>query len=135
MLEAEYHCVKPLSPSCPLLGCSSQTMTEAPIKIYHHPNKEIESFLTKESLFPPRVEFLKNPLSENENERLQQLGAIASQIVRDIMALPGVREIRVKPKEVRMKKEEYASWNEIEPKVCQILNRALQRKGIKMVKG
>lgn len=90
-------------------------MTEEHIKIYHHPNPEIKSFLTSGGLFPPRVEFYINPLNENENERLSQLGAIASQIIKDIMALPGVMEIRVKPKEIRMKKEENASWSDIEP--------------------
>ena len=112
----------------------NQMMSEEHFKIYHHPNPEIKSFLTIESIFPASVELFKNPLTESENECLQGLDTIASQIVRDIMAISGVKEIRVKPKEIRMKKEGGAAWNDIEDKVCQILNRALQKKQIKRVK-
>ena len=114
---------------------SNQMMSEESINVYHHPNPEIKSFLTMESIFPASVELFENPLTESENECLQRLDTIASQIVRDIMAISGVKEIRVKPKEIRMKKEGGATWNDIEDKVCQILNRALQRKRIKIVKG
>ena len=55
--------------------------------------------------------------------------------MKKVMAIPGVNEIRIKPHEIRMKKEEDASWEDIEDKVCKILKKALQRKGIKMVKG
>ena len=38
------------------------------------------------------------------------------------MAIPGVMEIRIKPKEIRMKKEPFFSWEDIEGKVLEILN-------------
>ena len=113
---------------------ASQSMTEGTIHIYHHPNPEIKSFLTMEDIFPARVAFFKNPFDEIGHEQLQRLDTITSQIVRDIMALPGVKEMRIKPKEIRMKKEELASWDDIEDHVCQILNRALRKKQIKRVK-
>jgi hypothetical protein len=87
-------------------------MSEPKIRIYVHPNPEIKSFTTMESISPPRVEYFKNPLNKETEESL----------------------IRIKPKEIRMKKEEDASWDDIEGKVCKILKRALQRKGIKIVK-
>jgi len=87
-----------------------------------------------EDIFPARVAFFKNPFDEIGHEQLQRLDTITSQIVRDIMALPGVKEMRIKPKEIRMKKEELASWDDIEDHVCQILNRALRKKQIKRVK-
>ena len=108
-------------------------MTEDHIKIYHHPNPEIKSFLTMEGISPPCVEFFQNPLNQDQKDRLQGLGALASQIVMDIMALQGVREIRIKPKEIRMKKEEDASWNDIEDKVRHILSTALRKKQIKSI--
>ena len=112
----------------------SRGMTEAAISIYHHPNPEIRSFLTQVDLFPPRVTLYKNPLDETAEAEFKKTGTLGSQIVRDIMALSGVKEIRVKPKEVRMKKEENTSWDDIEDKVCRILDRALRKKRIKRIK-
>jgi hypothetical protein len=109
-------------------------LEEGTIKIYHHPNPEIRSFLTQEDLFPPRVTLYKNPLDNTAEEEFKKTGTLGSQIVRDIMALSGVKEIRVKPKEVRMKKEEKTSWDDIEDKVCRILDRALRKKRIKRIK-
>jgi Scaffold protein Nfu/NifU N terminal len=113
---------------------ASQIMAEETIKIYHHPNSEIRSFLTQEDLFPPRVTLYKKPLNETTDENFKKMGAFSSQIVREIMSLSGVKEIRVKPKEIRMKKEENTSWDNIEEKVCRILDRALRKKQIKRVK-
>jgi len=110
-------------------------MSEPKISIYVHPNPEIKSFTTMEPISPPRVEYFKKPLNTKSEESLKQLGVIGSQIVREVMTIPGVKEIRIKPKEIRMKKELNASWDDIDDMVCKILNRALQRKGIKMVKG
>ena len=110
-------------------------MSEPKISIYVHPNSEIKSFTTMESISPPRVEYFKNPLNKETEASLKQLGIIGAQIVEEVMAIPGVNEIRIKPKEVRIKKELNASWDDIEDKVCKILKRALKRKGIKIVKG
>ena len=57
-----------------------------------------------------------------------------ARIVKEILALSNVREIRIKPKEIRVKKEEYSSWGDIEDRVSEILNRALRRKKIRLVK-
>jgi hypothetical protein len=110
-------------------------MSDPKIGIYVHPNPEIKSFTTMEPISPPRVEHFKNPLNTQSEMTLKQLGIIGAQIVKEVMAIPGVKEIRIKPKEIRMKKEIKASWDDIEDKVCKILNRALQKKGIKIVKG
>jgi hypothetical protein len=110
-------------------------MLKPKISIYVHPNPEIKSFTTMESISPPRVEYFKNPLNKEKEASLKQLGIIGAQIVKEVMAIPGVDEIRIKPKEIQMKKELNASWDDIEDMVCKILNRALQRKRIKIVKG
>ena len=109
-------------------------MEDGTVNIYHHPNPEIRSFLTQEDLFPPRVVLFKKPLQKTADEEFNKMGVFSSQIVRDIMALSGVKEIRVKPKEIRMTKEECASWEDIEEKVCQILERALRKKRIRRIK-
>ena len=110
-------------------------MVESGIKIYHHPNPQIKSFLTDTAISVPRVEAFRKPLDSSNEDVLKQIGSIAGQIVRDIMSIPGVLEIRIKPKEIRMKKEESAGWEEIERQVLAILKRALRRKQIRMIKG
>ena len=109
-------------------------MAEGTINIYLHPNPEIRSFLTQEDLFPPRVLSYKKPLGEIADEDFKKMGVFVSQIIREIMALSGVKEIRVKPKEIRMTKDENASWDDMEARVCQILDRALRKKRIKRIK-
>ena len=80
-------------------------MSEPKINIYVHPNPEIKSFTTMEPISPPRVEYFKKPLNPQSEESLKQLGIIGALIVKEVMAIPGVKEIRIKPKEIRMKKE------------------------------
>jgi hypothetical protein len=108
-------------------------MRDNKIVIYHHPNREIKSFLTPEQIFPPRVEYFKRPLDKDSEETLKSLGVIGAQVVKEIMAIEGVIEIRVKPNEIRMKKEGPFSWEDIEGKVLEILIRALRRKQIRVV--
>jgi len=103
------------------------------VVIYHHPNREIKSFLIPEEIIPPRVEYFKRHLDKDSEETLKSLGVIGSQIVKEIMDIPGVMEIRIKPKEIRMKKEPSSFWEDIEGKVIEILNRAMRRKQIRIV--
>lgn len=108
-------------------------MRDNKIIIYHHPNREIKSFLTPEEIFPPRVEFIRRPLGKDSEETLKSLGVIGAQVVKEIMAIEGVMEIRVKPNEIRMKKEELFSWEDIEGKILEILIRAVRKKQIRVV--
>ena len=108
-------------------------MRDNEVVIYHHPNREIKSFLTPEEIVPPRVEYFKRPLDKYSQEILNSLGVIGAQVVKEILNIPGVMEIRIKPKEIRMKKEVFSSWEDIEGKVLEILNRAIRRKQIRVV--
>ena len=110
-------------------------MNHQPIDIYHHPNPEMKSFLTREDISAMRVELFKAPLDKNKEGAIGALGPIGSRIVREIFTIPGIREIRIKPKEILVKKEEAALWADIESKVVEILERSLRRKRIKIVKG
>jgi hypothetical protein len=56
------------------------------------------------------------PLDKDSEKILKQLGSIGAQIVKETMAIPGVMEIRIKPKEIRLKKEGSSSWEKIEEK-------------------
>jgi hypothetical protein len=104
------------------------------VEIYNHPNPEIKSFLTTVELSAPRVEIFKKPFDENRKGSLNQLPLIGAQVVKNIMDIPGVREIIIRPKEIRLKKEISSSWEGIEKKVIEILTSALRRKQIKVVK-
>jgi len=109
-------------------------MSISKIVIYKHPNPEIRSFITSEEVSPPRVEYFKKPIDNRAEDLLNRLGIIGSQIVRETIAIPGVVDIRIKPKEILLKKERSYSWSEIEKPVVEILNRALRKKQIRIVK-
>jgi hypothetical protein len=109
-------------------------MDKADIKIYQHPNPELKSFLTPIHIFPPQVHHLKNPLGEPTERALTQLNSVQVQTLKEMMAVPGVKEVYIKPNEIRMKKELSASWQEIETAILKILGRALRRLEIRIVK-
>ncbi len=110
-------------------------MEDQEVEIYIHPNPEIRSFLTPRDISPPRSETFRLPFTEDVTAALKALGTVASQIVRDILSIPGVREVRIKPKEVRVQKESYALWEDIEGKVIGTLRRALVKKQLRLVRG
>jgi hypothetical protein len=111
-------------------------MRNPEIVIYNHPNPEMKSFLTTVEISAPRVEHFRKPLSKDPKDSLKkQLGVIGAQIVNEIMLIPGVREMTIKPKEILIKKEISCSWEEIESPVTDILKRALRRKQFKVIKG
>ena len=110
-------------------------MASENIEIYHYQNPEIKSFLTQEAISPPLVEYFKKPFHQESENALKHLGVIGAQIVREIMVIAGVKEIRIKPKEIRMKKEEWSAWEDIEGQVIAILKRSLRKKKIRVIKG
>ena len=111
-------------------------MSDPEIVIYNHPNPEMKSFLTNEEISAPRLEHFKKPFNENSVDVLKnQLGFIGAQIVKEIMSIQGVKEMRIKPKEVYIRKELSCAWEEIETPVIDILKRGLRRKQYKLVKG
>jgi hypothetical protein len=110
------------------------TMNEQDIVIYHHPNPEMKSFLLSEEISAPRVEHIKNPLTPETRASLKPLGVLGAQIAEEIMAISGVAALQIKPKEIRVKKEVSASWEDIQGKVLDILRRALRRKQIRIVR-
>jgi len=109
-------------------------MSEWKVRVYHHPNREIRSFLTDREISAPRVEKLRKPLNKAWKESLEPLGIIGAQVVKEIMAIQGVHEIQIKPKEVRIIKEAACSWEAIEERIIEIIVRALKRKQIRLVK-
>ncbi len=108
-------------------------MEDQKIEIYIHPNPEIRSFLTSRDISPPCVETFRPPLTADIDPALKALGTVASQIVRDILSIPGVREIRMKPNEVRIKKESSALWGDIEGRIIETLRHALRKKLLRLV--
>lgn len=109
-------------------------MSDWEVKIYHHPNREIRSFLTDVEISTPRVEKFRKPLEKEWENTLKPLGTIGAQVVKEILAIQEVREIQIKPKEVRIMKEASCSWEAIEERIVGILMRALKRKQIRLIK-
>lgn len=110
-------------------------MESRAIRIYYHPNLEIRSYLTPEPVTRPLVETFKRPLREDLELVVTRLGTAGAHMVRDLMSLPGIEHIRVKPKEVRIKKNPASSWNELEPGVLKIMERAVQRSRMRVLRG
>ncbi len=111
-------------------------MQNPEIVIYKHPNPEMRSFLTTVEISAPRVERFRKPLNKDLKDDLKkQLGVIGAQIVNEIMLIPGINKMTIKPKEIIIKKEISYSWEEIESPVTDILKRALRRKQFKVVRG
>lgn len=111
-------------------------MGDPEIVIYNHPNPEMKSFLTTVEISAPRLERFKKPFDRDSIDVLKkQLGFIGAQIVKEIMSIPGVKEMSIKPKEVFIRKEISCDWEEIESPVIDILKRGLRRKKFKVVKG
>jgi hypothetical protein len=110
-------------------------MSAQKVRIYDHPNPQLKSFLTSLEICAYRVEHFKRPLDRGSEKALEQIGAIGAQVVRDLMALPGVHEVSIKPKEVRIKKGTAYSWGDIQERALEILLRALRRKELRIVRG
>lgn len=116
-----------------MLRRTGQSMVDHMIEIYRHPNPQMMSFLTREELFPPCVAVFKNPLNGETRRQLKTLGEIPSRIVTDILSVPGIEEIYIKPKEVRVKKQADVSWENIQGRILEVVRRSLRRKEIRVV--
>jgi hypothetical protein len=103
------------------------------IMIYRHPNPEIRSYLTSAEISRYRVEIFTVRDGDALEVQLKTLGAIGAYVVREILTIPGVREVEIKPRELRVKKETSVSWDLIEPKILHALNTAFRRKEIRLV--
>ncbi|MBW1978459.1 MAG: NifU N-terminal domain-containing protein [Deltaproteobacteria bacterium] len=83
---------------------------------------------------PPLVEHFSKPFTARSEKTFKELGTVGAQIVKEIMAVPGVKSLEIRPKEVRVKKEPHVSWEQIEKKVFRILKSFMRRKSFRLVK-
>jgi hypothetical protein len=114
---------------------NSENNTSTPqVLVYRHPNPEIRSFLTPKAISSYRVEYFKRDFFDQSEASVKSLGLIGEHAVRELMALPGIEEIHIKPREVWIKKSTATAWDDIEDKIIQILKRALRKKEIVRVK-
>ena len=103
------------------------------IQVYHHPNREIRSYLTTDEISRFRVEVFRAADREAFEDQLKGLGTIGEHVVREVTSIPGVRDLEIKPRELRVIKKTSASWDAIEEKIIQALNTAFRRKKIRIV--
>jgi hypothetical protein len=103
------------------------------IMIYRHPNPEIRSYLTSAEISRYRVEIFTAPIGEGTETQLKILGTIGAHVVREVLGIAGVRQVEIKPRELRVKKNPEASWDPIEPKILHILNTAFRRKSFRVL--
>ena len=103
------------------------------ITIYRHPNPEIRSYLTSAEISRYRVEIFKADDREAFEPQLRGLGTIGTQVVREVMAIAGVHDVQIKPRELRVRKDPSVPWDPIEEKIIHALNTAFRRKMIRVV--
>lgn len=107
--------------------------TRPEIRIYCHPNPEIRSYLTPLPIAAFRVERCHGTPKDLPADLSDRLGVLGAQVVREILALPQVAELIIKPKEIRLKKHVDASWESLETEVLAILQRAIRKRQWRLV--
>ncbi len=103
------------------------------VEVYYYPNREIRSFLMAVDIFPPRVEHFRRPLGNDREHMLRDTGVLQRQAMIGLLKIPGIRQITIKPREVRITKEASGSWETIERQVIEVLERALRKKDIRVL--
>ncbi|MCF8061742.1 MAG: NifU N-terminal domain-containing protein [Deltaproteobacteria bacterium] len=109
-------------------------MEDGDVQVYFHPNAEIRSYLTLQSITKPRVEAFAPPLDVDPDGLTAKLGTIGAQTVRELLGVPGVARIRIKPKEVRIQKTGHASWDDMEGDILRIMKRAVRKSRMHVAK-
>jgi len=104
------------------------------IVIYKHPNPHIKSFFIPGPIWPPRVEIFRAPLQQSSREKMKNMGNIGAGVVQELLDIPGIIELRTRPREVLLKKDRVTSWEDIVPQALEILRRALRKQQIHLVK-
>ncbi len=109
-------------------------MAETDVRVYRHPNPEIRSYLTPDIITRPVFETFEPPLKDDSDRLSASLGTIGAQMVLEVLSLPGVAQIRIKPKELRIKKAPHASWDTLEEAILPIVVRAVRKSRIRVLK-
>lgn len=104
------------------------------IVVYEHPNPHIKSFFIPGPIWPPRVEIFRAPFSPSSREKMRGLGNIGARLLQELLDIPGIIELRTRPREVLLKKDHAASWENIAPQALKILRRAMRKQRIHLVK-
>ena len=103
------------------------------ITVYEHPNPQLRSFFISASTLPPRVEVFHKSSLDGSWENMQGLGSIGLRMAKELLEIPGLKELRMRPGEILVKKHRAAAWLDIEPEVRRILQRALRKQQIHLV--
>jgi hypothetical protein len=104
------------------------------IAVYEHPNPHIKSFFIPGPIWPPRVEIFCAPLPQSSREKMKGMGKIGERVIKELLDIPGVIELRTRPREMLLKKDQASSWENIVPQVLKILRRAMRKQKIHLVK-
>ena len=109
-------------------------MEKPDVRTYTHPNEEIRSYLTTDAITKPRVEAFEPPLLADPPRLVETMGTVGALTVQELLKVPGVAKLRIKPKEVRIQKARDASWSEMEPEILRIMERAVRKSRMRVVK-
>jgi Scaffold protein Nfu/NifU N terminal len=104
------------------------------IVVYEHPNPHMRSFFISVSIWPPRVEVFHKSSLDTSRDDVKSLGNIGARMAKELLEIPGLRELMMRPGEILVKKDRAVAWQNIEPEVLKILQRALRKYQIHLVK-
>jgi hypothetical protein len=65
---------------------------------------------------------------------VKSLGNIGVRMAKELLEIPGLRELMMRPGEILVKKDRAVTWQDIEPEVLKIVQRALRKQHIHLVK-
>lgn len=104
------------------------------VRVYYHPNAEIRSYLTSNPIMKPQVEVLETPFRELPDQLAEKLGTIGAQTARELLTVSGVAKIRIKPNEVIVQKLPHVSWDDMDEKILRIMERAVRKSRMHVMK-
>lgn len=91
------------------------------VKISRCPNENILNIDLTLEISKSVNETFYRPLGKSSERYLQKIGPIGSQIVRNIMPIPGITEISIKPYELLIGKSNLFCWEKIISRIIYVL--------------
>jgi len=95
--------------------------TPVSYKVEIVPNPNMRIFHTNFEISESHIQVFYRPLRESSEEYLTKIGRIGATIVRRLFRIPGVTRVFVHPYSLDIEKGECFEWNQIEPKVIEVI--------------
>ncbi|MDD3475172.1 MAG: NifU N-terminal domain-containing protein [Candidatus Dojkabacteria bacterium] len=95
--------------------------TPVPYEVEIVPNPNMRNYHTNFEISKSHIQIFYRPLRESTGGYLIEVGRKGATIVRRLFKIPGVTEVFVHPYSLGIKKGKCFKWDEIEPKVIEVI--------------